>query len=163
MAKAKPPKTKTLDKTEYELEQAYPDWDDPKKKHKPEINIIPYITFGLGSRIFFEISKETVSDTTDYTDQYIKGAQVTAFYQKGNKIIIEAEKKIDKTKKIKIVNKIVEKIDFKKGLTNDLFIEMLSHVFTEKQLNQFLKQKDLEILIFDGLMYLKSNGKAYRL
>ncbi len=161
--KAEQPKTRALDKTEYELEQAYPDFDDAKKKHNPEINIIPYLTFGLGSKMFFEISKEVMDNTADYTNQHFKGAQVTAFYQKGNNMIIEAEKKIDKTKKIKIVNKIVEKIDFKKGLTNDLFVTMLSHVFTQKQLNQFLKQKDLEILIFDGLMYLKSNGKAYRL
>jgi len=161
--KAKAPTTKSLDKTEYELEQAYPDWDDPKKKHNPEITIIPYQTFGLGSKIFFEKSEEPIGNMTDYEDKYSKGAQVTSFYMKGGKIIIEAAQKIDKTKKIKIVNKIVDKIDFKTGLTNELFVEMLSNVFTEKQLNKFLKQKDLEILIFKGLMYLKSGGKAYRL
>ena len=156
-------KTKSLDKTEYELECAYPTPGDPSKKHNAEITIIPFRTFGLGSIIFFEKSKNDLLSVEDWEDSYQDGAQVTSFYQKGGKVIIEAEQKIEKTKKIKIVDKIVDKIDFKQGLCNDIFVQMLSNVFTEKQLNHFLEQKDIEILMFKGLMYLKCGKKAYRL
>ena len=156
-------KTKSLDKTEYQLECAYPTPGDPNKKHDPEIIIIPFKTFGLGSMLFFEKSKNDLMTEIDWETSFEQGAQVTSLYSKGNKIIIEAERKIDKSKKIKVVNSIVDKIDFKAGLGNEIFIKMLSNVFTDKQLNHFLEQKDIEILMFKGLMYLKSGKKAYRL
>ena len=90
-------------------------------------------------------------------------AVVTKLFDDGEKVIIEAEKIVRDDDKKEILNKIIKKIDFDNALNNNLFIEMFSNVFTEEQLKHFLEQDDMEILLFDGLMYLKLGDKAYRL
>ena len=160
--------TKTLDKKEFELEEAYPSsLFTPKEKHCPAVIIKPFVSFGIGSRLKF---KESSPDTTsvDIGNQLFEdgAASVTAFYQdpkNSDKIIIEAEKNMHKEEKMKFVNKIIRKINLGGSLKDEIFIKMLSRVFTDKQLEQFVKEKDLEIILFDGLMYLKVGEKAYRL
>jgi len=157
--------TKTLDGIEFKLEEAYPiRLFQTKKKHQPAQIIIPFISFGIGTKINFnKIVKESVG--VEIGGEFSDGnaASVTAFYEEGDKIIIEAEKETKKEEKMKFVNKIVRKLNFNEGLSNKTFIDMLSNVFTDKQLQEFMNEKDLEIILFDGLMYLKVGDKAYRL
>lgn len=161
--------SKSLDKTKYELDEVYPsDLLVVKKKHKPEIPIIPFLSFGLGSRLNFV--KDTGKSDTEIAgwEGYLirdKDAVVTEFYQKGDKIIIKAKQstKEEKEEKKEFLNKIVKKINMDNDYNEKLFIDMLSNVFSDKQLKRLLKEDDIEILLFEGLMYLKCGDKAYRL
>jgi len=157
--------TKTLDGTEFQLKERYPELRlTTTKKHLPEQIIIPFVSFGLGTRINFDkLNKNLVELEIGGITSNEKCASVTALYEKDGKIIIEAEKESKKEEKMKFVNKIVRKLKIGQGLSNKLFVKILSNVFTDKQLEQFIKEKDLEIILFDGLMYLKVNDKAYRL
>ncbi len=160
--------TKTLDKKEFELEEAYPSsFYAQKKKHEPAVIIKPFVSFGIGSRLKFKESDLTTTSVEIGGQLFEDGAaSVTAFYQdpkNPDKIIIEAEKNIHKEEKMKFVNKIVKKINLEGSLKDEMFIKILSRVFTDKQLEQFIKEDDLEIILFEGLMYLKVGKKAYRL
>ncbi len=157
--------TKTLDGKEYKLDGRYPsDIFQQKKKHNPDILIIPFISFGIGSKLNFEKIDHSHSQISlGDINSWETAALVTAFYEEDEKIIIEAEKDTKKEDKMKFVNKIVKKINFSDGLKDKIFIDILSNVFTDKQLEQFINEDDLEIILFDGLMYLKVRGKAYRL
>ncbi len=156
---------KDLQGKEFEIELAQENWEPIKEKHRPDKTIASFLSFGLGSRLRFEEIPEEDNVIIDYADVYIsKGdAVVTSLMDDGKRVIIKAEKLLDDGKKEEILNKIIKKIDFDNALNDEIFIAMLSNVFTEEQLKHFLVQDDIEILLFDGLMYLKSGDKAYRL
>ena len=157
--------TKTLDKKEYKLDERYPpEIFKKKKKYNPDILIMPFTSFGIGSKLLFEKIDHSHSQISlGDINSWETAASVTALYEKDSKIIIEAEKDTKKEEKMKFVNKIIRKINFVDSLNDKIFIEILSNVFTDKQLEQFIKEKNLEIVLFDGLMYLKVGEKAYRL
>ena len=160
----KNPKTKDLNGNEYLLESQYP--ETLSEKHNPEILIIPLCTFGIGTRLTFE---KVESGTQIQVEGAIgfsyseNAATVTDFRQEGDKFIIEAENNTKKEKKMEFVNKIIGKVDMDDSLSDEFFVDMLSNVFTEQQLQNFLNKEEIEILLFDNLMYLKSEDKAYRL
>ena len=157
--------TKTLDGKEFKLDETYPSsLRKIKKKHQPAQIISPFASFGIGTKLNFQDAKKESIDLEfggELNDE--NAASVTAFYEEGDKIIIEAEKETEKEEKMKFVNKIVRKLNFKENLSNKVFIDLLSNVFTDKQLQEFIDKDDLEIILFDGLMYLKVKNKAYRL
>lgn len=169
--------TKTIDGEEYELEEYCIVHSENIEKHKPEILILPFNSFGLGTRLNFEKPQDSlsidlpgygVSNEINYIDYIPIGggeakAVVTAFYEQDNKIIIEAMEDTKQEEKKQFVDKIIKKIDFGDGLNNEVFVKMLSHVFSENQLKHFLDVDNIEILLFDGLMYIKCEEKAYRL
>ncbi len=157
--------TKTLDGKEYKLDERYSsDIYLQKKKYNPDILIIPFTSFGIGNRLNFEKIRVNDNNIEIGCDIYNENsAIVTALYEKDGKIIIEAEKDTKKEEKMKFVNKIIRKINFSDSLNDKLFISLLSNVFTDKQLEQFINEDDLEIILFNGLMYLKVRDKAYRL
>lgn len=161
------PVTKTLNKEKFELDETYSGWNGkPDKKHLPEIEIIPYVSFGIGTKINVEKNPtDPIIELYELEGQRINPgmARVTRIFQKKEKVIIEAEIDTKKAKKMEFVNKIVKKINFKDGLKNNIFIKMFANVFSQKQLERFIKAKDLEMVLFDGLMYLKHKNKAYRL
>ncbi len=160
------PKTKDLDGNEYLLEYQYPEIVS-SKKHNPETLILPFSNFGIGSRLVFEkvegVDGEIVIDGTTPIEYNESCGIITDFRKEGDKFIIEAETNTKKEKKTEFVNKIIGKIDMEDTLSDEFFIDMLSNIFSEKQLNDFLNKEDIEILLFDNLMYLKSDNKAYRL
>lgn len=158
-------KTKDLNGKEYLLESQYPELTS-SKKHNPEILIIPFCSFGIGARLTFEKLKgdTEIEIHDDATLSYLEhSAIITDFRQEGDKFIIEAEQNTKKEKKMEFVNKIIGKIDMNDSLSNEFFVDMLSNLFTEQQLQNFLNKDEIEILLFDNLMYLKSDDKAYRL
>ena len=56
--------TKSLDNIEYELDSTYfLDNSNENIKHKPEISIIPFLSFGWGTRLNFE--KDTYRADTE--------------------------------------------------------------------------------------------------
>lgn len=157
---------KALDKTEYELDLTYPLEINIEDKHKPGISIIPFLSFGLGTRLNFEKDTHIADTEIQGWEGYIirpGDAVVTNFYEEDNKIIIEAQQKTDKEEKKEFLNKIIKKINLDNDYNEKLFVDMLSNVFTDKQLESFLSVDDLEVLLFDGLMYIKCGDKAYRL
>lgn len=164
--KIKYPKAKDLIGNEYLLESQYPEAVS-SKKHDPETLILPFSNFGIGTRLVFEkiegVDTEVVIDGTTAIEYNESSAIVTDFRKEGDKFIIEAETDTKKEKKTEFINKIIGKIDMDDTLSDEFFVDMLSNVFTEKQLNDFLNKEDIEILLFDNLMYLKSDDKAYRL
>lgn len=143
-----------------------------KKEHQPEILILPFPSFGIGTRLKMEPLDKVIGE--EYEVETEEGeswgvfrsdndAIVTKVSEKNGEIIIEAETQIRKEEKKELVNKIIKKVNFDNALNENIFIEILSNVFTENQLEKFLKQEDIEILLFKGLMYLKAGDKAYRL
>ena len=155
-------KTKGLDKKEYELNYGtfYED-DKVNKKHLPDINIIPFMSFGYGTRI--PIKKCLYEGLIEPNDSELNGAEVVAFYNRKGKFIIEAEQNTKNEKKRNYIKQIVNEVDFKQGLANETFVSMLTNVFSKKILKEILNADDIEILSFEGLMYLKVGKKAYRL
>ncbi len=164
--KRKYPKAKDLNGNEYLLESQYPEMVS-SKRHNPETLILPFSNFGIGSRLVFEKIEGddgvTVIEGNLGIEYNESNAIITDFRKEGNKFIIEAETNTKKEKKTEFINKIIGRIDMDDCLSDEFFIDMLSNVFTEKQLNDFLNKGDIEILLFDNLMYLKSDNKAYRL
>ncbi len=160
------PKAKDLNGNEYLLESQYPDMV-PSKRHNPETLILPFSNFGIGSRLVFEkiegADTEIVISENIQIEHNKSSAIITDFKKEGDKFIIKAETNTKKEKKTEFINKIIGRIDMDDCLSDEFFIDMLSNVFTEKQLNDFLNKGDIEILLFDNLMYLKSDNKAYRL
>jgi len=157
---------KALDKTEYEIDLAYKSETNVADKYKPNISIIPFLSFGLGTRLNFEKDTQRPDTEVQGWEGYIirpGDAVVTNFYEKDDKIIIEAQQRTDKEEKQEFLNKIIKKINLDNNYNEKLFVDMLSNVFTDKQLECFLSIDDLEILLFDGLMYVKCENKAYRL
>ncbi len=163
------PKAKDLKGNEYLLDAQYAEYT-PSKKHSPGIIIIPFTSFGVGTRLTFEkvendIIKGAESDGPIGFVCFENSAVVTDFRREGDKFIIEAQKDTKKEKKMEFVNKIIGRIDMNDNLSDEFFIDMFTNVFTEQQLQNFLNKskEELEILLFDNLMYLKSDNKAYRL
>ena len=138
-----------------------------KKEHQPEILILPFSSFGIGTRL--RLKRVDAFHEEDYEIdgwgglRYDSDAIVTKIYEENGKIIIDAETQTKKEDKVKLVDKIIKKVDFDNALNENIFIEILSNVFTEEQLKKFLEQDDIEVLLFKGLMYLKVGDKAYRL
>lgn len=159
------PKTKDLNGKEYLLESSWAEMM-PSEKHNPETLIIPFTSFGIGGRLMFE---KIEADTEVVVEggmgfRYMESsAVITDFRREGDKFIIEAEFNTKKEKKTDFVNKIIGKIDMDDTLSDEFFVDMLSNVFTEQQLQNFLNKEEIEILLFNNLMYLKSEDKAYRL
>ena len=159
------PKTKDLNEKEYLLESQYAEMT-PSEKHNPETLIIPFTSFGIGARLTFEkIEAATEVEVDEVINfRYMEhSAVITDFRQEGDKFIIEAETNTKKEKKMEFVNKIIGKIDMDDSLSDGFFLDMLSHVFTEQQLQDLLNKDNIEILLFNNLMYLKVKNKAYRL
>ncbi len=156
-------KTKDLNGNEYLLDSQYQS-TPVSKKHDPDTLIIPFHSFGVGTRLTFEKLED---DSEIYIGEEIayreNSASITDFRKEGDKFIIEAEHNTKKEKKTEFVNKIVGKIDMDDCLSDEFFVDMLANVFTEQQLQNFLNKDDFEIILFDNLMYLKSENKAYRL
>ncbi len=160
-------KTKGLNNKEYQLEYCM-EYDNKKiiKKHLPDINVIPFTSFGYGTLlpvncIIFDTGinmNENVNDLNQKTC-----AEITSFYNKNGKFIIEAERNTKKEQKKKYIKQIINEIDLRQGLANETFINILTNVFSKKNLKEILNTKNIEMLSFDGLMYLKVNKKAYRL
>ncbi len=159
------PKTKDLNGKEYLLESSWAEMTK-EEKYNPETLIIPFTSFGIGGRLMFE---KIEGDTEVMVEGGIgfrymdSSAVITDFRQEGDKFIIEAKFNTKKEKKNDFVNKIIGRIDMDDTLSDEFFVDMLSHVFTEQQLQNFLNKDDLEILLFNNLMYIKSGDKAYRL
>ncbi len=158
-------KAKDLKGNEYILDSQYFE-EVSSKKHEPEILIVPFTSFGVGTRLTFEKIENDTEIQIDDLKYFESGAAVvTDFRQEGNKFIIEAEQNTKKEKKMEFVNKIIGQVDMDDNLSDGFFLDMLANVFTEQQLQSFLNKskEELEILLFDNLMYLKSDNKAYRL
>lgn len=159
------PKTKDLEGKEYLLESQYAEIVKDEK-YDPAVLIIPFCSFGIGARLTFE---KIEGDTEIQVEEEMifryraNGAIVTDFRQEGDKFIIEAETNTKKEEKMEFVNKIIGRIDMDDSLSDEFFVDMLSNVFTEEQLQNFLNKDEIEILLFDNLMYLRSEDKAYRL
>ena len=157
--------TKTLDGAEFKLDTNYDYSHLVKNKNKPEQIIIPFVSFGIGSKLNFDKPRELRTEIELgglITDE--DAATVVAFYDDGkDNLIIELEKSTKKEEKMKFVNKIVRKLNISDNLNNKIFIDLLSNVFTDKQLESFIHKDSIEIILFDGLMYLKVGNKAYRL
>ncbi len=156
-------KTKGLDGGKYELKY-YTDYDGKQKykNHQPDRIIIPFNSFGYGTRIPVREAKLRLNDIT-YDENINKGAEVVAFYNRNGKFIIEAVENTKKEKKKKYVKNIMKEIDLTQGLANETFISILTNVFTKERLKEIRNAKNIEMLSFEGLMYLKVKNKAYRL
>ncbi len=163
------PKAKDLKGNEYLLDSLYAEMIHPEK-HNPETLVIPFISFGIGARLTFEkVENDYGIEVEGAGPLNFKcmesSAVITDFRKEGDKFIIEAERDTKEEKKTEFIDKIVGRMDMDDCLSDEFFVDMLSNVFTEQQLQSFLnKNKDeLEILLFDNLMYLKLDDKAYRL
>jgi hypothetical protein len=166
-------KTKGLDKQEYLLDPPFKEEVMPKK-HYPEQIIATFHSFGIGTGLRMEGVKKRTSGLLEFPsdiivdleveDELNQWSKVISIEDKGDTVIIKAVSREDKKEdKTKYINGIADKIDFKQGLCNEVFIEMLTNVFTEERLNEILEIDDIEILSFNGLMFLKIKDKAYRL
>ena len=155
-----------LDKTEYELETPFFEYVKNEKNYLPEKKIVAFMSFGIGTTLCMDykgFSSEILLMEVN-NDPTVKRAKVTNIEETENQVIIQPVSiKEPKEKKIKYVNKIIEKIDFKKGFCNKVFIEMLKNLFTQERLKEILEYESPEILCFNGLMYLKIKNRAYRL
>jgi hypothetical protein len=133
------------------------------EKHKAKQTIIPFLSFGIGTKL--SIDKEDEYNLTSINGmlQGINSATVYDIRENNKKVIIKAKRKRDLDDKIYFVNQIINNIDFDNALTSDIFLKMFANVFTESELNEILACDEVEIISFNGLMYLKVNDKAYRL
>ena len=155
--------TKSLDGTKYELLNPWYMTDKEEKKVMPEQIIVPFHSLGIGTRLQLRKNIKDHAYGGIIVPDNAGSAVITETYEKNGKFIIKAVENTRKEDKLYYANKVIKEIDFTQGLANERFVEMLSNVFTEKQLKKLLKAKDIEILLFDGLMYLKLGNKAYRL
>ena len=125
--------------------------------------IHPFESFGFGTRIQLLDRTETYFVPYGDIDLDLDTARVSEWYDEGGKIIIKAVQLKRTRKKLQFVNGIIDRIDFKQGLGNAVFCEMLTNVFKEEQLQEMIDEEHIEILTFNGLMYLQVGRKAYRL
>lgn len=75
----------------------------------------------------------------------------------------ESPKQEIEDNKADVLQKVVERIDFKYDQMRKNLFKTLANVFTPEILEDALKTNDIEILMFDRIMYLKIGKKAYRL
>ena len=161
--------SKSITGKEYELNLIY-DWDESfmniDMSHYPEQIVAAYTSFGInskvclgyeeGSNLFFVVELDE--------EPQIKTARVIDVIENDEIVIIKCvgdeQKKEDK---MKLVNEVINDIDLRQGLYNDVFIDMLSNVFSEERLKEILECDDVEVMIFDKLMYLRVKDRAYRL
>ncbi len=150
-----------------------------RRIHGPERLIMAFRSFGLGTKLNLGRRGKTLDQVIVPTpggsvpfyafedDEDPCREEVVSVEQEGDKIIIEAiespRKRRRRKSKKRYVNKILEQIDFYEGLADKYFERMFMNVFTERQLESMLKARRMEILLFDGLMYLHVGNKAYRL
>ena len=163
-------KTKSLSNIEYELDEIFNFEDNFKNVnniHLPEQIIASFKSFGINTDICIGYGEHSnLFYITAIEDEHdVKLAKVIDIRDiDDDKIIIRCEcQKQDKEKKIRFVDSIVKEIDFRQGLCNEVFVKMLCNVFTEQRLKEIFECDDVEILSFNGLMYLKIMDRAYRL
>jgi len=155
--------TKGLDGTEYELNNPWFVTDEEIENIKPEQIIVPFNTLGIGTRLQLRENNKDRQYGPIMLPDNTGSAVITEIEEKNNQLIIKAVENTKQEEKLKYTKEIIKEIDFSQGLGNERFVEILTNVFTKEQLLKMLNADDLEILLFDGLMYLRLDNKAYRL
>ena len=156
-------KTKGIDNTEYMLEHSNAFFEPIDDKFMPEQKIISLRTIGIGIRLNMRRNSLIMENNDIIFEEDIGNAVIKEIKHENDRMIIYAEEKTYKKDKLKFVEKIIDEIDLKQGVSKESFINMFSNVFSEKMLNKILEQDKIEMLSFEGLTYLKVDDKAYRL
>jgi hypothetical protein len=148
---------------------------------RPPVEILALKELKVGTRFWVDDrnkvnkeEKELLKEDSLWGDEYLEMVgrffRVVEISEVGNEVIIYAvgslfkhpEKKIGE-RKAEALRTIVPQIDFGNEILRDRIVEILSLVFLPEQLEEMLKEDAIEILMFNGFMYLKVGDKAYRL
>lgn len=163
-------KTKSLDNTQYELDEIFnfeDNFKDIDNTHYPEQVIASFQSFGVNTPLCIDYGENSnlfyvMSIDDDYNLKLVKVTEIKDI--DGESIVIKCERqKQDNEKKIRFVNEVFKEIDLRQGLCNETFVKMLCNVFSEERLKEILECDDVEVLSFKGLMYLRIKDRAYRL
>jgi len=154
--------TKNLEGEEFKLDSTIV--DEEAEKHKPEQIVFPFRSFGVGTKLQMRKNDKAFIYSGMVIDDEIGNATVISVDEdEDGQVTIYAIEETEKDTKLKYLKEITKEIDFEQGMGNETMIKMLSNVFNERQLKEFLEADDIEILNFEGLMYLRHKDKAYRL
>lgn len=173
---AKRPSTTDLEGKEYILNhRQFTSSERVFKDIAPEQIIIAMPELKNGSVLLVDdtpkLTKEEKDELKkDCYQQVIRYFHVDHICDLGDELVIEAvgkpylplsQEKMEK--KAELLRKIAPRIDFSNEALRKKLAEILSLVFLPEQLENMLKIDQIEVLLFDNLMYLKVGDKAYRL